>query len=336
MSDHPTLDRLIQDRAALVAELRGRQSVVRDLVRGVAGQYATGLYLYGSPGTAKTHTVRTVLDEEFGGQYVYKRGHITPMGLFELLSDNRDRVIVLDDVSRIFRNETALQILLAALEHPASPGTARRVEYRRQHRVESFGFTGGLICVSNIELHETDLLMALKSRVNMLNYAPTDAQLGALMLDVAERGWPIGAPVQTIPPDQAREIAGYVINAIIRRGCHMDLRLLFDKAYPGYEQWRDRASELDWRDLVNAAMDQHLVAIRHTVAVPRSRDERLEEDRAVLREILAEYDTRPAQLEAWTRRTEMSSRAFYRRLGELDGERKCQSVTGSRDDRVSA
>ena len=48
-----TLQHIIGNRAALLAELNRRQGIVRDYVRGVARQYATGLYLFGRPGTAE-------------------------------------------------------------------------------------------------------------------------------------------------------------------------------------------------------------------------------------------------------------------------------------------
>ena len=94
-----TLDHIEQNRTTLLAELYKRQAVVRDYVRGVARQYATGLYLFGRPGTAKTHTVRAVLEGEIREPYAYQRGHLTPMGLFELIAEHPDEVIVLDDLA---------------------------------------------------------------------------------------------------------------------------------------------------------------------------------------------------------------------------------------------
>ena len=76
MDDRPTLDNIRENAVGLLAELDRRQAVVRDMVRGVARQYATGLYLCGRPGTAKTHTVRRVLEQEIREPYVYQRGHI--------------------------------------------------------------------------------------------------------------------------------------------------------------------------------------------------------------------------------------------------------------------
>ena len=50
------------------------------------------------------------------------------------------------------------------------------VNYRRQGREERAVFRGGIVCISNLELHDDDLLGAFKSRVHTLNYDPTDAR----------------------------------------------------------------------------------------------------------------------------------------------------------------
>jgi predicted ATPase len=48
---------ILNNRATLLAELRSKEGVVRDFVRGVARRYHTGVYMYGRPGTGKTHLV---------------------------------------------------------------------------------------------------------------------------------------------------------------------------------------------------------------------------------------------------------------------------------------
>jgi hypothetical protein len=317
MNDPMTLQHIVAHRTSLLAELRRRQAVVRDYVRGVARQYATGLYLFGRPGTAKTHTVRAVLEDEIGEIYAYQRGHLTPMGLFELIRDHADEVIVLDDLGALLRNEVALQILLTALEHPA-PGDRTRtrvVKYRRQGREEQVWFRGGLICISNRELHDDELLGAFKSRVHTLNHDPTDVQLGALMLEIAEIGWPhAGRP--EIAPAECRAVAHFLIGEMLRLGCRFDLRLFVNKALPDYQQWQDDETESDWRDLVTASIEQHLVAVRHAEDRP-SRAGRKEDEQAIVREILKEHPTREGRVRAWGERTGKSERAFYRRLAEL-------------------
>jgi hypothetical protein len=312
-----TLQHIIDNRAALLAELKARQAIVRDLVRGVARQYATGLYLFGRPGTAKTHTVRALLEKEICEPYTYQRGHLTPMGLFELLAEHPDEVIVLDDLAAVLDSDIALQILLSALEHPA-PGDRTRsriVRYRRQGRQERVVFRGGIICISNRELHDDELLGAFKSRVHTLDYNPSDAQLGALMLGLAELGWPHSGEPE-ISPAEARSVAHFVLGEMLRLGCRFDLRLFVNKALPDYQQWKDDETESDWRDLVTASIEEHLVAVRHANERP-SRAARKQDEHALLREIMREYENRADRVRAWTERTGKSARAFYRRIGEM-------------------
>ena len=312
----PTLQQIVDNRETLLAELNRRQGIVRDYVRAVARQYATGLYLFGRPGTAKTHTVRAVLEQDIREPYTYQRGHLTPMGLFELIAEHPDDVIVLDDLTSVLDSDVALQILLSALEHPA-PGDRTRsrvVKYRRQGREERVAFRGGLICISNRELHDDEMLGAFKSRVHTLNYDPTDTQLGALMLDLAECGSHIGR--SEVGPEEACLVAHFLIGEMLRLACRFDLRLFVNKALPDYQQWKDDETESDWRDLVTASIEEQLVAVRHADKRP-SRAERKQDEQAVLRDILQEHETREERVRAWSQRTGKSERAFYRRLAEM-------------------
>jgi hypothetical protein len=307
-----TLQHILDNQPALLTELRGRQAIVRDYIRGVAHQYATGVYLFGRPGTAKTHTVKSVLEEEIREIYVYQRGHLTPVGLFQLIGEHPDEVIVLDDLVTIFRSDVALQILLSALEHPP-PGDRTRtrvVKYRRKDEEVRAPFRGGIICISNRELHDDDLLGAFKSRVHTLNYDPPDAQLGALMLDLAERG------CLPVPPAEAGEVARFVIEGMLRQGCRFDLRLFINKAIPDYIQWKDDETESDWRDLVTASIEEHLVSVRHAGERP-SRADRKEEEHALIRQIEKDHPAGEARVRAWSERTGKSARAYYRRLAEM-------------------
>jgi hypothetical protein len=312
-----TLNHIMENRGGLLAELDRRKGIVRDYVRGVARGYATGLYLFGRPGTAKTHTVRAVLEQEIREIFTYQRGHITPMGLFELIAEHSDEVIVLDDLGAVLKSDVALQILLSALEHPTSHDRSRVVKYRRQGREERAVFRGGIVCISNRELHDDELLGAFKSRVHTLNYDPTDAQLGALMLDIADGGWPSGSAKPEIDPEATRTVAHYLIGEMLRLSCPFDLRLLFNKAFPDYQQWKDGEAESDWRDLITASIEEHLVSIRHAEESPVSREERKSEEQSILHEIMRIHPSREERVRAWIERTGKSERAFYRRLAEM-------------------
>lgn len=108
-----------------LASFEKQLKVVKDRVRGIVYGQTNGLYLCGRPGTSKTFTVRSTLDSLLDVPYAYSTGHLTPLGLFDLISENRDRVIVLDDVSAILQERVALQLLLASLGNPHDGSNSR-------------------------------------------------------------------------------------------------------------------------------------------------------------------------------------------------------------------
>ncbi len=176
----------------------------------------------------------------------FQPGHLTPVGLFDLIAEHPNEVIVLDDLASVFRSDVALQILLSALEHPTGTGSrARMVRYKRHDDEQRVYFRGGIVCISNRELHDDELLGALKSRVHTLNYNPSDVQLGALMLDIAAGGWPPDNP--KLPPGECVEVAHFVLGEMLRLQCRFDLRLFVNKALPLYRQWKDGETESEWR-----------------------------------------------------------------------------------------
>ena len=316
MGGHLTLQYILDNQPALYAELCRRQAVVRDYVRGVAYGYSTGFYLYGLAGTAKSYIVQGVLDREIKEPYVYQSGHLTPLGLFKLLAEHADEILVLDDLGSIFRSEVALQILLSALVHPTAKDRSRIVKYLAQRRQQWVAFRGGIICISNKVLHDTELLGAFKSRVNTMNYNPSDGQLGALMLEIARHGWPSLQP--TILPQDCEIIACFLIEEMLRLRVRFDLRLLVDKAFPAYQQWKDNETECHWQDLVTSFIEEQLVELQHSVEAPSIRAERKAQEHEILKQILREHRSRRECQEAWSKQTGKSARAFYRRLAEID------------------
>lgn len=298
-----------------LAELERRLAVVRDRVRGVARGHHAGFYLFGRPGVSKTYTVRTTLDG-LGVPYAYHTGHLTSVGLFDLLEENPDGVLVLDDVGQLFDQKVGLQILLAALGRQPDGGGERVVRYRRQGKDATVRFSGGIVMVSNLELHDSPVLEALKSRVHVLRYDPTDEQVAALMRRIASKGWPAAAP--RVPAGECLEVAEFLIAESGRLGVRLDLRMLLDKSLPDYVQWKEDNAETHWRDLVATTLEERLGELKHTPPPrPKSREERLEDERQVVRELAAAHRTRAEQLAAWKQRTGQAERRFDRRLREV-------------------
>lgn len=296
------------------AEFERQIKIVRDRVRGVVHGQANGVYIHGRPGTSKTHTVRTTL-ETLAVNHSYSSGHVTPIGLFDLIAENRDRVIVLDDVSAVFNQPIALQILLAALGNPHDGGRTRLVRYKTARETRIVPFTGGIICISNLPLdgHHHEVLAALSDRVFVINYEPTDEQIIAVIDRLASAG------VGPVPPAEARMVAGFLIEQCKLFGMRPSVRLFVDKAVKDYELSSSGRSETHWRDLVVSNLKQQVVALQHPTT-DLSRRERVEAERRVAEAVYLSHPTRPERAAAWSERTGKSEKAFYRRLTELKSE----------------
>jgi hypothetical protein len=294
-------------------ELNQRQSVVRDRVRGVAHGHSTGFYLFGRPGTAKTHTVLRALDA-CGREFKYISGHITAMGLYELLAKHNSGVLVLDDLPAIFRGNVAPGLLLSALG-TQSGSKHRVISYRRKGHAEDVIFSGGIIIISNIQLHDTPVFAAIKSRVHCLNYDPTDAQIAALMREIASRGWPADKP--KLSPEECSQVAEYLIGQSQKLGLRLDIRLLVSKALPDFFQFRERDAETNWMDLIQTTLLEKLCELRHTAKDSRGRVEVKEDERRLIRKLRGEFASQEERISAWVERTHKSARAYYRRAKEI-------------------
>jgi hypothetical protein len=305
-----TLEYIVENRASLLSQLNRRQGVMRDYVRMVVDGNATGVYIFGRPGTAKSYTVNEVL-KTVPKAIAPQRGHVTPLGLFDLIEDNPDAIIPLDDVTAVLDSDVARQILLAALESPSPRDRTRTriVTYRRHEEVRKAPFRGGITCISNKELHGDEVLEAFKSRVHVINYDPADAEMGARILEIAETGRLSNA--HGVGPEERLEVARFVIGEMLRVGCRFELRLFVAKAMPIYRQWKAYRTESHWRDLVSASVEEHLVEMRHTP----TRAEEMAADRDLVRALKREQLTRRDQIDAWVRLTGKSERAWYRRGG---------------------
>jgi hypothetical protein len=93
-------------------------------------------------------------------------------------------------------------------------------------------------------------------------------------------------------------VAKYLIGEMLRLSCPFDLRLLVNKAFPDYQQWRDGEAESDWRDLITASIEEHLVAVKHSDDSSVAREERKREEHSILQEILRDHQSREERVRA--------------------------------------
>lgn len=298
--------------AEYLSDLDNQLRIIKDRVRGVVHRQATGLYLCGRAGTSKTHTVRTTL-ESVEVPYHYSSGHLTPIGLFDLLSENRDKVIVLDDVSSIFNQPIALQLLLAALGQPHKENGSRRISYKTARGDMTVHFSGGIIAISNLPLngHHNEVLQALRDRVYAISFDPSDEQLIALFRDIASRG------VRGVPPVDCSSVIEFLIESMGKTSIRPTMRL-FHKALRDFELHQGGKCEAHWKDLI-------LSNLREEVLIPEqplmdvSRAEQSDAERRIAAE-LGSIGNRKDRLKAWSDRTGKSQAAFYRRFKEAKSQ----------------
>jgi len=292
-------------------ELRSKQSLIKDRIRGVVRGKANGIYLHGRPGVSKTHLVRTTL-EALGQRYAYSNGHVTPMGLFDLIVENPHSVIVLDDVSSIFDQPKALQILLAALGTSHDGSRTRAVRYKQAKIDSTVLFDGSIIAISNLQLagHTSQILGALQDRVHVLAYEPTDEEVEAVIYEIA------GTSPRDVESLDALEVARFLLEACREFGVRPSIRLFVDKALPDFCLWKNDNTESHWHDLVRSS-------VRGVVAVPEqplrdiSRKDQIEAERRMVLDICSQFPVKEQRLDAWKVRTGKGQSAFYRRYREL-------------------
>jgi len=131
------------------------------LVASVASNSVNSLVVAGAPGLGKSYTVNKVLNEINQDNYIFHRGYLRASHLFRLLWQNRfnGQVIVLDDTDAIFGDETALNILKAALELKS----VRRIGWGSEKEFldddgetipRYFDYSGSIIFLTNLPFRE--------------------------------------------------------------------------------------------------------------------------------------------------------------------------------------
>ena len=103
------------------ARIKDTYESMESLVASVSANVVNSLIISGAPGIGKSHTVDKVLREVNDGadyNFVSHKGYLRASHLFRLLWENRYKgmTIVIDDCDSIFADETAMNILKAALE----------------------------------------------------------------------------------------------------------------------------------------------------------------------------------------------------------------------------
>lgn len=170
-----------------------------------------------------------------------------------------------------------------------------------------------LIALSNLELHG-ELLDAIKSRVNYLNYNPSDEQIVALLRSICDQ------PQSGFTKAESHEVCEFLVGECERMPLRPDVRMLVDKALPDWLLFKQSMTEAHWRDLITSTPEEQLVTLRHETRRRPSRPRQIANERRIAGEIGSKYKRRAQRSKAWQEQTGKSEDAFYRRLREIDVE----------------
>jgi hypothetical protein len=287
----------------LLRSFKRKVQLIRDRVASVVHRYHTGTYLVGRPGSSKTHTIREELDQH-GEPWVYQNARMTPMGLFEFIAEHPEHMIVLDDIASLFKNDQAVQILLAALD--GKPGEPRIVTYKSKDADLKVLFSGAVIAISNVPLRNDPLARALGSRIVVLEHEPSDDEIAAFIRKLATDGF------EDLSADECVEAAEFIIAETREFDLRLDLRHL-TKAWQDFRQHKHGRSRTSWRDLVRTSLKKFAI----DPVVPYSKKDEIEVQRQKVRDAVTKH---PKDRNAQLVESGLKQSTFYNRLKEVQAE----------------
>ena len=183
------LERLIKRSAAVevaeVAESRfsinERFDFVSDMVTMLCKGAQPSVVVTGPGGLGKSFTVTktleangfkdmTVLDGEFQvgqrvttNRFIVVKGYSTPKGLYRLLFENKDGVIVFDDCDSVLKDPVSLNLLKGALDSYSRRIISWRADIRDEDLPNSFEFKGRVVFISNLNSTQIDQAIITRS-----------------------------------------------------------------------------------------------------------------------------------------------------------------------------
>lgn len=330
----------------LLDEYQKRCRAVRDLVHHVVtNEDCYGFYTWGPRGVGKTTGIERAL-EEIGVTATIFRGSMTGPALFDAAKNNPDGILWINDDRKLFQDNLAQQYMLHMLAPTTIRGKPKRLvtQSRVKGNKASFEFKGKLIFDSNSSVTGSSslkVLEAVEDRLEIHQFGPTDAELAAVIHYLAAQTSDKPSkeyPYIRLHPDQLKywtattpkqrgEIADFLVSTAAERHTSLSLRMLRDTVR-WYVAQHKHGYGLDWRDKVIKQLTQYDTDYQYS-KTPSRKDERLDEERQTLIEILEDAEEivdcgKPyykASVQAvWCELTGANDRQFRRRLAEMPEE----------------
>lgn len=158
--------------------VKDRFDYIQDLVHMVAKKVSPSILLTGTSGVGKSHLVQKTLAEagmEKDKDYYVCKGHSSPLGLYQLLHDHRDDLIVFDDCDSVLRDDLSANLLKAALDSYDTRVIHWHSNKAEQMELEScFEFTGQVIFISNLSANKIDDAIRTRAFCYNLHLSPDE------------------------------------------------------------------------------------------------------------------------------------------------------------------
>lgn len=159
------------------------------LVDMVARGQTPSCLITGEGGLGKTFAVRQALARAglTEADYVFVSGYSTPKGLYVTLFENSDKLIIFDDCDKVLTDDTAKNILKAALDSYEQRIVTWATSKPDENLPSSFEFTGRVIFISNLSQSKVDQAIISRSMTIDLTMTTTEKlqRMQALLPEVA-------------------------------------------------------------------------------------------------------------------------------------------------------
>ena len=168
-----------------------RFDFMKDLVDLVVDGATPSMIITGEPGWSKSHTVQEALQTaklREHTDYAVVKGFSTPKGLYRILYENQDQLIIFDDCDTVLSDPTSLNLLKSALDSYDK----RIIHWHSEKETDlptSFEFRGRVIFISNKSKNKmnqamisrsflVDVSMSKTEKIDRLNTLIDDSDIG--------------------------------------------------------------------------------------------------------------------------------------------------------------
>lgn len=297
--------------------LDAKWQIVRDCTASVATGRSTGFYLFGNGGVGKSHNVIAELRRHAVPFKVFN-SRMTGRGLFDTLRRYPSAIHVLEDMEHLFNERSAVGVLRSSLWGQRVPGRAgpmeRLVTWTTNKTQYEFWFTGGLIFTANRPFPDRPELDAIKTRIAYLHLEVDDAEMVALMRNVALEGYASGEDVMTA--EECGTVCDFVVNESIGLNRSFDMRLL-TRGFNCYLQWRECDCGSDWQDFIAALVRERPVRFREPPQSSSKREMQKNRELQLAKELAASELDRHERVRRFVEGTGKSPATYYRRVEQL-------------------